>query len=200
MGSTNRVCMSSSREEVSRALAAWLRAPTLAPARGTQPPLALFLCRENAASSIMAEALLRHLAKERVRAASAGDCPAAGVNPHALECLRAHGIATTGLHSKGWGAYSGAYRPQIRFLITLSEVDALKGNWNQEASRPVKANWAMPDPAAVLGSEADIGLAFEEAFGTLHTRIQSFLALPLGRLSDRALSKELTRIGEVGAT
>jgi len=104
VGSTNRVCMSSSREEVSRALAAWLRgprAPIPEPARSTQPPLALFLCRENAAASIMAEALLRHLAKARVRAASAGDCPAARVNPHALECLRAHGIATTGLRTKG---------------------------------------------------------------------------------------------------
>jgi len=61
----------------------------------------------------------------------------------------------------------------------------------------VKAHWAMPDPAAVLGSEVDIGLAFQEAFGTLHARIQLFLALPLGRLNDRALSQELARIGEV---
>jgi hypothetical protein len=93
--------LTSSRDEASRALAAWLsgpRAPSLAPR--TTGLLVLFLCHSNTALSIMAEAILRHLAQERVRAASAGACVAGRVNSQALECLRTHGIATEGLRSK----------------------------------------------------------------------------------------------------
>jgi hypothetical protein len=54
----------------------------------------------------------------------------------------------------------------------------------------------LPDPAATLGSAVGKQLAFEEVFGTLHHRIGQLLALPLDRLSDQALSRELARIGE----
>jgi hypothetical protein len=55
----------------------------------------------------------------------------------------------------------------------------------------------MPDPATVIGSAIDQQLAFEEAFATLHSRIGRLVALPLERLSDQALSAELTCIGEM---
>jgi arsenate reductase (thioredoxin) len=189
--------LTSSRDEASRALAAWLRGPRPpSPVRSTPAPLVLFLCRSNTALSIMAEAILRHLAQERVRAASAGDSPCAHVDPYALECLRAHGIATEGLRSKGCGAFFGAYRTPVRFLITLSEVDGASAIWDRDTIRPMKAHWGMPDPTAVVGSEIDIRVAFEEAFATLDSRIRRFLALPLSHLNDRALAQELERIGE----
>jgi protein-tyrosine-phosphatase len=187
----------SSRDEASRALALWLRAPR-APslARSAPAPVALFLCRSNAALSIMAEAILRHLAKERVRAASAGDFPCAHVDPHALECLRVHGIATTGLRSKGCDAFVGVYRLPVRFLMTLNAVKGAKANWDRDTIRPTKAHWGLPDPTAAVGSEIDIRMAFEEAFATLDLRIRKFLALPLGLLNRRALTQELERIGK----
>jgi len=52
-----------------------------------------------------------------------------------------------------------------------------------------------PDPADVVGSEVDVRVAFEKAFGTLDLRIRKFLALPLGQLKGRALVQELERIG-----
>jgi protein-tyrosine-phosphatase len=144
----------------------------------------------------MAEAILKHLAQERVRAASAGDSPRAHVDPYAIECLRDRGIATTGLRSKGCNAFLGVYRPSVRFLITLNNVGGAKANWDRDTIRPTKAHWGMPDPTAVVGSETDIRVAFEEAFDTLDLRIRKFLALPLGLLNGRALTQELERIGE----
>ena len=189
--------MTSSQDEASRALAAWLRGPRPPSlVRRTPAPLVLFLCRSNTALSIMAEAILRHLAKDRVRAASAGDSPCAHVDPYALECLRDRGVATTGLRSKGCDAFFGAYRTPVRFLITLSEVDGVKANWDRDTIRPTKAHWGMPDPTVIVGSELDVRVAFEEAFAMLDSRIRRFLALPLGHLNGRALAQELERIGE----
>jgi arsenate reductase len=196
MAMTNRVGVMSSQDDASRALAAWLAGPRApSPARGVQAPLVLFLSHSNTASSIMAEAILEHFAQARVRAASAGDVPAGQVSPYALECLRVHGVATTGLRSKGWGEFFGLHKPPVGFLISLADVDGAKANWDHDTRRPVQGRWGMADPAAVVGSDVYIRRAFEEAFGTLESRIRKFLALPLDRLTDRALSRELALIG-----
>jgi arsenate reductase len=187
----------SSHDESSRALSGWLAGPRAPPpAPVTQLPLVLFLSHSNAATSIMAEAILEHFAQARVRAASGGDVAAGQVNPYALECLRLHRIATRGLRSKGWGEFFGLYKPPVRFLITLREVEAAKANWGYSNSRLVKAHWAMPDPSNDAARDVDIRVAFEEAFSTLESRIRKFLALPLDRLTDEELSRELAVIGE----
>jgi len=141
----------------------------------------------------MAKAILRHFAQERLRAANAGESATDRVNSHALECLRAHGIETEGLQGKAWGEFFGLDRPPVRFVIALGDVYAAKANWPHDT---LIAHWPMPDPADVVGSETDIQLAFEEAYGTLHARIHRFLSLPLAQLDDRALLHELERIGE----
>ena len=63
------------------------------PVQSAPVPLVLFVSRLNTAASIMAEAILRHLARDRLRVASTGasGIPCA-VSPHAIECLQAHGI------------------------------------------------------------------------------------------------------------
>lgn len=141
----------------------------------------------------MAEAILTHLAQGRVRAASAGAVPR-GVSPYALQCLCAHGIATQGLHSKLWSEFFVLPAGPVRFLIALSDVYAAKAHW---LPATLIGHWHMPDPAAVVGSDLDIRVAFDEAFGTLKTRIETFLALPFAQLTDQALSPELARIGEL---
>lgn len=157
-------------------------------------PLVLFLCRTNATCSIMAEAILRHLAQEWVRTASGGEVPHWEVNPLALECLRTHGIATQGLRCKRWGEFFGLNRPSVRFVIALRDVYATRANWPHDT---LIVRWHMPDPGAAVGSEIDIRAAFEEAFRTLRTRIDKFLALPFDQLHDQALFQELTWIGKL---
>ena len=187
----------SSKDEASRARAAWrIGAGAPSPAGREPSPLVLFLCRSNTAASIMAEAICEHYARECVRAASAGDVPAVHVNPYALECLRGHGVATRGLRSKPWGEFFGLYRAPVRFVISLGDVEASKSNWDHSNSVALKARWWMPDPGSVSASDINIRLAFEDAFGTLQSRIRKFLALPLDRLADQALTRELALIGQ----
>jgi protein-tyrosine-phosphatase len=146
----------------------------------------------------MAEAILRHLAQGRLRAASAGETVSGRVSPYAIACLTAHGIGTTGLRDKLWGELFGIYRPPVRVLITLSNPDtyAAKANWDKENVRTVKAHWPTPDTETVVGSPTDRRLAFEKVFVTLEARIRKLLALQMDQLTDRALARELTRIGE----
>ena len=146
----------------------------------------------------MAEAILRHLAQGRLRAASAGETVSGRVSPYAIACLKAHGIGTTGLRDKLWGELFGIYRPPVRVLITLSKPDtyAAKANWDKENVRTVRAHWPTADPETVVGTPTDRRLAFEEVFVTLEARIRRLLALQMDQLTDRALARELTRIGE----
>lgn len=168
--------------------------PKVSGAQSEDPPLVLFVGRSNASCSIMAEAILTHLAQGRMRAASAG-AVRHGVSPYALQCLRAHGIATQGLRSKIWGEFFGSYAPPVRFLIAVSgDLYATQAQWPEGT---LIGHWIMPDPGAVVGSDIDLRAAFEEAFGTLQARIQRFLALPVGQLTDQALLQELARIGEL---
>ncbi|HKS69085.1 MAG TPA: hypothetical protein VJQ45_01605 [Ktedonobacterales bacterium] len=148
----------------------------------------------NTGASIMAEAILRHLAQGRWQAASAGAMIASrAVHPLAIECLQTHGIATAGLQSKAWGELFGIGKVPVRFLITLGEVYAAYADWPRDT---VRVRWDTPDPAEVVAGDVDLRLAFEEVYRTLHARIQRFLSLELDGLDDRSLTQELERIGE----
>ena len=163
--------------------------------RRADPRLVLFFCRVNHAGPIMAEAILNHLARGRLRAMSVGG-PSGGIHPYVSECLAAHGISAQTVRNASQRAFLGRCAPAARFLITLCEVKSHHCSMPAEPASLVCAHWSMPDPAAVVGCAIDQQLAFEEAFATLHSRITRFLALPLERLSNQALSIELTRIGE----
>jgi arsenate reductase (thioredoxin) len=185
------------KDEATRACAGWRPDPEApSPTLREPPPLVLFLCRSNTAVSIMAEAICEHYAQGEVRACSAGDLPAVQVSPFALECLRTHGIPARGLRSKPWGEFFGLCKPPIRFLITLRESYAANANWNHDTHLALKAHWTMLDPANAAGSDADVRLAFEAAFRMLESRIRKFLALPLHRMPDEVLRRELALIGD----
>jgi arsenate reductase len=59
----------------------------------------------------------------------------------------------------------------------------------------------VPDPSAVIGSEAEIERAFSEALLVLNRRISLFLALPLDKLDRLSLKRQMDAIGQhAGAT
>ena len=62
--------------------------------------------------------------------------------------------------------------------------------------QPMTAHWGVPDPAAVEGTEAEIGLAFSDAFRQLNNRISIFVNLPLTKLDRLSLQRRLDEIGK----
>ncbi|MGA3251261.1 MAG: low molecular weight phosphatase family protein, partial [Paraburkholderia sp.] len=77
----------------------------------------LFLCRENSARSIIAEALLRELAGHRFEVFSAGSEPAARVHALAIAQLRP-GISDLGLLTpKSWLEFTGEWAPRMDLII-----------------------------------------------------------------------------------
>ena len=61
------------------------------------------------------------------------------------------------------------------------------------------AHWGVPDPAAVEGSEAEIGAAFSETARLLGNRIRLFLNLPFSSLDRMSLQTKLREIGAAQA-
>jgi arsenate reductase len=58
------------------------------------------------------------------------------------------------------------------------------------------AHWGIPDPAAMVGSEAEIGAAFAETCRLLRNRLELLLNLPLASLDRMSLQQRLREIGE----
>jgi hypothetical protein len=61
------------------------------------------------------------------------------------------------------------------------------------------AHWGIPDPADAMGSEAEIGLQFADAYRALYNRINLFTNLPLASLDRLSLQKRLDSIGKTPA-
>lgn len=81
----------------------------------------LFLCTNNSARSLMAEALLRHRASDRFDVVSAGSRP---TNPHplAVQALAELGLPTESMASKGIDRFMGK-RLIERAIIVCERVE-----------------------------------------------------------------------------
>jgi arsenate reductase len=60
---------------------------------------------------------------------------------------------------------------------------------------PMTAHWGIPDPAAVEGTEAEVALAFADAYRMLKNRIALFINLPIASLDKLSLRGRLAEIG-----
>ena len=152
----------------------------------------LFLCTGNSARSIMAEAILNAKGGPNFTAYSAGSHPAGKVHPAALKQLESAGISTQGLRSKSWDEFERA--PSLDFVFTVCD-NAAKEVCPVWPGHPTTAHWGIPDPAAVRTSPAATEQAFKDAFFLLDRRIGLFLSLPIAKLDEVALKRELRNIG-----
>lgn len=160
-----------------------------------RPYNVLFLCTGNSARSVMAEALANRLGEGRVRAFSAGSMPTGRVNPHTRPVLESLGYRLEDFRSKSWDEFAGPGAPPLDFIFTVCDNAAgeVCPVW---PGQPMTAHWGIPDPAAVQGSEAEIGAAFADAARQLRNRIGLFLALPVASLDRLSLQAKLRQIGE----
>jgi arsenate reductase len=160
----------------------------------------LFLCTGNSARSIIAESILNREGRGRFKAFSAGSHPKGKVNPYALDLLRKFNYDVSSLRSKSWAEFAKAGAPDLDFVFTVCDNAAGEACplW---PGQPITAHWGIPDPAAATGSEAEIALAFRDAYRMLNRRIELFLALPMQKLDRLVLTTRLKEIGRSeGAT
>jgi arsenate reductase len=140
------------------------------------PTTILFLSTGDAARGILAEALVRHKSLERegrFTAISAGYKMAAEVDPQAIAVLRAEGIDTDGLHTKGWQEFYLTPRSiLVDVIVTLSEEARLYcPKWPGD---PVRVHWPVDDPMAATTPDAR-EWKFKKCFATLQNRVEAML-------------------------
>ena len=154
----------------------------------------LFLCTENSARSIMAEALVSTMSHGRFQGFSAGSHPGGTVNPFAVELIEATGYPLDKLRSKSWDEYSAAEAPQMDFIITVCDNAAgeVCPYW---PGHPLSAHWGFEDPAAATGTDEEKRAVFQKVFRQIRSRMNIFVSLPLQMLEKNALKHEITAIG-----
>ena len=128
----------------------------------------LVLCTGNSCRSVMAEALINHLARDRYQAWSAGSHPAGYIHPKSIETLKRHGINPGQPRSKSWNDFA-----QQSFDLVITVCDQAAGeSCPLFPGKPKKLHWSTPDPAKAMGSEAEIDAAFDQAFLMLKNRVE----------------------------
>jgi arsenate reductase len=160
-----------------------------------RPYSILFLCTGNSARSIIAEALVNHWGRGKLKGFSAGSHPKGAVHPIALELLKRMKLPTEGLRSKSWDEFAAPNAPPLDFVLTVCDnaVGEVCPYW---PGQPMTAHWGLPDPAAVEGSEADKWAAFRDTFEALDNRIKILASLPLKSLNPIKLQEHLDAIGK----
>ncbi len=155
----------------------------------------LFLCVRNSARSIMAEAIMNKVGKERFRAYSGGTSPSPkGPRPEVLTTLRNLGHDISSFRSKDYSEFSMSGAPEMHFVIQLCEAP-LAGVCHELGTNPISAAWPLPDPAKFVGRAIERQVLLNELYGALLRRISVFTSLPVASLDRMTLTRQLNGIG-----
>jgi ArsR family transcriptional regulator, arsenate/arsenite/antimonite-responsive transcriptional repressor / arsenate reductase (thioredoxin) len=155
----------------------------------------LFLCTHNSARSIMAEALLQKIGRQKFHAYSAGSDPAEHPLPEVIERLTALGHDVSTLRCKSWKEFTGPDAPRMDFVIGL--CDTLHGQFCPELGESfITAAWPLPDPSKFTGPPSERATLLNELYGMMRRRIEIFTSLPFSSLDKIALKARLDEIGD----
>ena len=155
----------------------------------------LFLCTQNSARSIIAEALLEKIGRGRFRAYSAGSEPAREPVAEVMERLKALGHDVSRLHSKSWDEFKGPQAPRMDFIIAL--CDAPNDQFCPDlGAQFVTGAWPLPDPAQFTGSSTERTTLLNELYAMIRRRIEIFTSLPFDSLDRMAIKARLDEIGD----
>ena len=128
----------------------------------------LILCTANSSRSQMAEGLLRHIAGRSMHVVSAGSQPSV-VNPLAIHTMAARGIDIRGHRSKSVVEF---FDQPFDYVITVCD--------NAAESCPLfpgkaeRIHWGFPDPAAVIGTDEERLVAFEQVRDDLEATLKTW--------------------------
>jgi protein-tyrosine-phosphatase len=159
-----------------------------------EPYNVLFLCTGNSARSIMAEAILNKVGAGKFRAYSAGSQPKGTVHPETIRLLQSRGHDTSGIRSKSWHEFANPGAPSLDFIFTVCD-NAAGETCPIWPGQPMTAHWGVPDPVDAKGTEAEVALAFKDAYRMLNQRIGIFSALPIHSIDQLTLQKKFKEIG-----
>ena len=155
----------------------------------------LFLCNQNSARSIIAEALLEKIGRSRFRAYSAGAEPAQEPVPEVIDRLKTLGHDVSRLRSKSWNEFTGPDAPRMDFVIAL--CDAPQGQFCPDlGAQFVTSAWPLPDPAQFKGSTAERTTLLNELYAMIRRRIEIFTSLPFDSLDRMAVKARIDEIGD----
>lgn len=158
------------------------------------PIRVLFVSPQNSVRSQIAEALLGRKRNDRFEVASAGTDPAQALHPLTVKALDRAGIDWSGRAPRGVEAVLGDQGWDL--VITVCESD--RESCPEVPGQPVIANWNIPDPEKVSGSEAERESAFARALAMLARRIDLLCALPDQKLHHLAVKASVDDVGSAG--
>ena len=164
--------------------------------RGLTPAFnVIFLCTHNSARSIMAEAILDKVGRDRFHAYSAGAEPARRPMPAVIERLQQLGHDVSRLRSKSWNEFTNLDAPRMNFALSL--CDASDGQVCPEfGGRPVTAAWPFPDPAKFKGSPIECASNLDALYGMIRRRLEIFVNLAYAALDPTVLRARLAALGD----
>jgi len=142
----------------------------------------------------MAESLINYWGAHQFRGYSAGSRPKGRIHPLALEVLTDMRLPTEGLRSKSWTEFAAPGARPLDFVLTVCDNAAreVHPSWPGE---PVRAHWGVDDPAEVHFTEAEMSLAFSQAFKVMETRVKLLANLPIASLTRLNLQAWADAIG-----
>lgn len=155
----------------------------------------LFVCTGNSARFVLAEGLLKHFARGRFIAHSAGSHPSGTVNPFAISTLQTLRIPADGFRSKNGDESAQPGAPSLDFVFTVCD-NAAGEVWPVWPGQPMTAHWGVPDPATFEGTDEKKTRVFMFTAVTLKRRIEVMLSLPIKSLDSMAIEREITDIGK----
>ena len=151
----------------------------------------LFLCRDNGARSLMAEAILNSFSSGPMRAFSAGVTPCAEIPMPVSQVIEARGVEVQALRSKSWTEFDGLPGLKLGFVISICDPDAGEAcpYW---PGQPVRAHWHIAEPCE-QGDVNEYYRILDETYDVIFRCVNGFLNLPLEVMNTFALNRSHDR-------
>lgn len=156
----------------------------------------VFVSRRNSLRSILAEACLLHLGRERFSVHSCGQPGqiARSIHPAALGALGSAGMAQPQGALCSWDELARFSARRADFVITLdASVEPLEPRW---PGQPDAAVWPYPDVAALAGADEAAHAAVQMLY-SLRRRLELLASLPLRGLDRAAIRSDVRDLGHM---